>query len=117
MHKDPEGGHSFPAGEGLLARSINIPWSDDNVWDIEFLTILIRDLLLFDLCKTVSLTPKMGMLFDWTGLIQHPPSRFLLVAINRKRTHRNEPPQAWVPTGCFKKIARRDHRVHERIRK
>src|SRR5438128_8783730 len=117
MKKDTEGVDSYPASEGLFARSVNIPWSDDNVWDLELFTILIRDLLLFDLRKTVRLAPKMGMRFDWTGLIQHPPSSLLLVAINRKRAHSNEPPQALMPVGCFKKIARCDHRVHERIRK
>src|SRR5947209_6934984 len=117
MHEEPKRADSHTAADRALARAVHIAWPHDDVRNGELLTVLPDDLILFDLREAVGVAPEVWALFDRTGFIEQSPPGLLPVGVHRERAHADKSLQDPVPRAGFKKIARGDNRVHERIGK
>ena len=117
MQKETKRTDPYPAGDALVAGTIDIPRSDNDVRKPEPLSILGDDFVLFDFREAIGISPELGMLFNWTRLIQHAAPTFLRVGVNREGTDVDESPHATMTEACFEKIPRGDDGVQERIGK
>src|SRR5437588_9179223 len=103
------------AARDFRARTINTARSDHDVWDSKALSIVLDDLLLLDLGVAIGVATEFGMLFHRTRLIQSPG--LLAVGVHSKRADENNPLQTRMPQAGHQQVARRDDRVHKRVRK
>ena len=53
--------------DGLIARSVNNPWPDNDAGDSELLTKMRDYFLLFDFRETISFPSKLGSCLDRAG--------------------------------------------------
>src|SRR5439155_17904166 len=83
----------------------------------ESLPVVLHDLVLFDLCESIGIPSELWMRFNLTRFIEDLAPRLPRIAVHGEGTDADESPQAPVSARGVEEIARRDHGVHERVRK
>src|SRR5262249_13985639 len=117
MQKDSKCINTYSAGNALFARTVNIAWPDNDVWEPASLSILGNDLVLFHFCKAIGIATQMRTRFNGAGLIELPPLALVHVGIHCERTHVDKSFQGLALQTRFHEVTSRDNRVHERVGK